>query len=149
MRYSEDMLIVIIMSSGQEKYLIVFDGVCNLCNWAVHFVIQRDPKAKFLFIPLQSQYGRQLSLMHQLKYEKTDSIQLIKNGSLFIESDAIFEIIKELTGLWRYLIFLKFCPRFIRNYIYRWIAKNRYQIFGKKETCMLPTPDIWKRFKLE
>lgn len=143
------MLIVINMNSEQTKYLIVFDGVCNLCNWAVRFVIRRDPKAKFLFTPLQSAYGKELSFKYQFDTQKADSIQLIKNGILFIESDAILEIIKELAGPWRYFWYLKFWPRFIRDFIYRWIAKNRYQLFGKQEACMVPTPEIQKRFKFD
>ncbi len=134
------------MDKLKNKSIIVFDGVCNLCNGAVNFIIQHDRDAVFIFVPLQSACGQRLSEKHGIK---TDSIQLIKNNKVYAESDAVLEILKDLSGIWPVCRFFKWIPKKIRDGLYRVIAKNRYKIFGKKDVCMVPDPEILKRFRLE
>jgi predicted DCC family thiol-disulfide oxidoreductase YuxK len=126
--------------------LVLFDGVCNLCNGAVQFIIKRDPDRKFRFASLQSATAQQLIQDLKLSGPHLYSIILIKNGRAYDRSSAILEIAKELSGLWRALYVFKIIPRFIRDVVYGWIAKNRYRFFGKKDECMIPTADLKSRF---
>jgi predicted DCC family thiol-disulfide oxidoreductase YuxK len=125
---------------------ILFDGVCNLCNGSVLFIIKRDPQAKFRFASLQSELGMQL--LSEFKFPKGElsSVLLIKDQKLFQKSNAALEIAKHLSGLWPLLYIFKVVPLFIRNSIYDWIASNRYRWFGKKDACMIPTPELRARF---
>lgn len=129
------------------KPVIFFDGVCNLCNESVLFVIKRDRKGKFNFAPLQSGYAEQQ--LHRFDYslQELNTILLLKNGKLYQKSSAVLEIAKGLSGGWPLLYAFIIIPTFIRNSIYDWIAVNRYKWFGKKEECMIPTPELKARFK--
>ena len=132
--------------SGNRKYLLLFDGVCNLCNDYVQFVINRDPKAQFIFAPLQSNTGQEVLKKYGLPTKALSTVLLLKKETLYTESDVALEITKDLSGLWPSLAFFKIIPKFIRNPIYRWIANNRYRWFGKKSTCMVPTAELQSRF---
>lgn len=135
----------------KEKAIILFDGVCNLCNGVVQFVIKHDPDAYFSFAPLQSDKGRQI-LAEKEKYPdgkhpaSIRSIVLIENGHLYTESTAALRIARHLSGMWKYLSVLLLLPRFMRDPVYHFIARNRYRWFGKKEECMVPDPEIKERF---
>jgi predicted DCC family thiol-disulfide oxidoreductase YuxK len=126
--------------------LVLFDGVCNLCNGAVQFIIKRDPQQKFRFASLQSavaqQYIKSLSLTGPALY----SIILIKKGRAYDRSSAVLEIARDLSGLWSTVYVFKIIPAFIRDVLYSWVAKNRYRFFGKKDECMIPTADLKARF---
>jgi predicted DCC family thiol-disulfide oxidoreductase YuxK len=129
------------------KPVIFFDGVCNLCNESVLFVIKRDRKGKFNFAPIQSSYAE-----HQLKgfdysTQELNTILLLKNGKLYQKSSAVLEIAKGLSGGWPLLYAFIIVPVVIRNFVYDWVARNRYKWFGKKEACMIPTPELRARFK--
>ena len=124
--------------------IILFDGVCNLCNSSVQFIIKHDPNAHFYFISQQSKMGKKL--IQQYHLEEYDSIILITDKSLYLYSDAILEVVKELEGGLKLLYIFRFIPKFFRNKIYQLIAKYRYRIFGKKESCMLPSKEIESRF---
>lgn len=124
--------------------IILFDGVCNLCNKSVQFIIKRDPEALFSFTSIQNETGR--SLIRHYHIPNVDSVILIKQGKYYTQSDAALEICLHLNKGFRYLYVLKIIPRFIRDFIYQIIAKNRYKWFGKQESCMLPTEDMKKRF---
>jgi len=126
--------------------IILFDGVCNLCNGSVQFVIQRDPKGRFNFAALQSDAAKQLLKDYQLPVSDLYSIILIKKGKVYQRSSAALEIARGLSGLWPLLYVFVVIPRFIRDGIYNWIAKNRYRWFGQKEECMIPTPELKSRF---
>jgi predicted DCC family thiol-disulfide oxidoreductase YuxK len=130
-----------------EKKIILFDGVCNLCNGAVQFVIKRDNKDIFRFAALQSPVGKTLVKERGIDTEKTDSILLIEPGiAYYAKSEAALRIAKNLSGGWPLLgIFLGIPPGF-RDMIYDWIARNRYRWFGKREACMVPGPDLTKKF---
>jgi predicted DCC family thiol-disulfide oxidoreductase YuxK len=129
-----------------NTYIVLFDGECNLCNGAVAFIIRRDPKAIFKFAPLQSDAGRALLHTEPKPADLQDTIVLIENGHAYTRSTAALRIAKRLYRLWPVLYVFIIVPRPIRNYIYNWIARNRYAWFGRKESCMIPTPELKKRF---
>ncbi len=123
-----------------EKHpIILFDGVCNLCNGAVQFIIERDKKQQFRFASLQSDFGQQYQ---QQVGAAVDSILLVKNDKIYQKSSAALRIARHLDGLWPLLFLFIIVPPFIRNSIYDWIARNRYRWFGKQDSCWLPTPDL-------
>jgi predicted DCC family thiol-disulfide oxidoreductase YuxK len=125
-----------------DKSIILFDGVCNLCNGAVQFILKRDHKDHFVFASLQSEIGKQLLLKHQV-VTNVETFILIQNNKWFSQSDAALEIARKLSGAWPVLYALKIFPRLIRDGVYNWISRNRYRFFGKKESCMIPAP-AWK-----
>lgn len=129
-----------------DSPVILFDGVCNLCNGSVIFIIKRDTQSKLKFASLQSEYGIQQMRRFNLSTSVLNSVLLIKEGRLFQKSNAALEIASMLDGIWPLLYVFKIVPRFIRDVIYDGIAKNRYRWFGKKEECMIPTPDMKARF---
>jgi predicted DCC family thiol-disulfide oxidoreductase YuxK len=118
--------------------VILFDGVCNLCNATVNFLLKRDCKKQFRFAPLQSETGKKLILLFRLP-ENSDSVILINNDKAYFKSDAAFEIAGMLPYPWKTAIFLKVIPKKIRDKLYDWIAKNRYSWFGKRDTCRIPS----------
>lgn len=129
------------------KKLILFDGVCNLCNDAVLKVIKNDAKNTFLFAPLQSEIGTQVIEHLHINISKIDSIILYEPGVTYeIKSNAALRIMNDFGGLWKLTRILWVFPEVLRNYIYDFIAKNRYKWFGKKESCMIPTPELKAKF---
>ena len=119
-----------------EKHIILFDGVCNLCNGAVNFILKRDKRKQFQFVALQSEKG--INLISKFKIvPETDSVILILNNQVYTESDAAIEIAKLLPVPWNWLSAIKIIPKKLRDGIYKWIAKNRYRWFGKRETCRM------------
>ena len=125
--------------------VILFDGVCNFCNGAVNFIIRHDGEKKFKFAPLQSEIGQRM----QVKYgigEDVDSIILVENDKAFTYSTAGLRVAKGLGGIWSLGYVFIIVPTFIRDYLYRLFAKNRYRLFGRQDACMLPTPDVRERF---
>ena len=119
-----------------EKHIILFDGICNLCNGAVNFILKRDKRKQFQFVALQSEKGEELFAKSEIAPE-TDSIILILNNQVYTESDAAIEIAKLLSAPWNWFSAFKIIPKKLRDGIYRWIAKNRYHWFGKRETCRI------------
>ena len=126
--------------------IILFDGVCNLCNGAVNFVIKRDPGNVFKFAPLQEKQGALLLKTHAIDIQKLDSIVLIENGNVYTKSSAALRIARKMSNLWPLFFVLLIIPNFIRDGVYDFIAKNRYKWFGKKEQCMIPTPGLREKF---
>ncbi len=126
--------------------VLLFDGVCNLCNGTVQFILKRDKKEKFKFATLQSKSGQILLNKYKLPLYPFDTFVYIVDESYFIKSEAALLVIKELGGIWKILSILRYIPRPIRDFIYDVIAKSRYRIFGKKDECMLPSPSLKKRF---
>ncbi len=129
-----------------DKPVVLFDGVCNLCNGSVLFIIKHDAKSKLKFSSLQSDYGAEQMRQFNLPSSALNSVLLIKNGQLFQKSNAALEIARILDGMWPAMYAFKIVPLFIRDFVYNWIAKNRYRWFGKKEECMIPTPEMKARF---
>lgn len=126
--------------------LILFDGVCNFCNFWVNFIIDRDSKAFFKFTAVQSDTARQILKSNKIDAMKIDSIVLVINGKIFFKSSAAFQIARKLDGFWKLLYIFIIIPPFMRDRIYDFIASNRYKWFGKRETCRIPTDDEKHRF---
>ena len=127
--------------------IILFDGVCNLCNGAVQFVIERDKNDVFRFAALQSEIGQKLVNERGIDTETVDSIILIEpNVAYYTKSTAALKIAEDLNGLWSTLSIFLWVPEGIRNIVYDFIAKNRYKWYGKKQECMIPTPELKAKF---
>lgn len=140
-------------SGSEPPAVVLFDGVCNLCNRAVTFIIDRDPDAYFRFAPLQSEVGstrlepEHRGLKHgNLKHrDALESVVLLENDQRFTRSTAALRIARRLRGVWPLYAFIV-VPKPIRDRVYRWIAGNRYRWFGKTDACRLPTPELARRF---
>ena len=134
------------MTEEATHKIILFDGVCNLCNSSVNFIIKRDAKDHFKFGALQSEEGKELVEKYTIDTSQTDSIILIDNGKAFVKSSAALRIARYLSGGWPLLYAFIILPTFLRNWVYDYIAKNRYKWYGKKESCMIPTPELKEKF---
>jgi len=134
------------MKSSHNHKIILFDGVCNLCNSSVVFAIKRDKNDVFRFAALQSEIGEQLVSKFNIDTSKTDSIILIDSETYYEKSSAALRIAKYLSGGWSLLYGFIIVPKFIRNAVYDYIAKHRYKWYGKKESCMIPTPKLQAKF---
>ncbi|MGZ0017075.1 thiol-disulfide oxidoreductase DCC family protein [Yeosuana sp. AK3] len=131
----------------KHKKLILFDGVCNLCNSSVNYVIKHDKNNVFMFAPLQSDVGQQIISKHHIDTKKTDSILLYsEENGIDYKSTAALKIAFHLGFPNRLLSVFFIIPTFIRNWGYDYIAKNRYKWYGKKESCMIPTAAIKSKF---
>lgn len=130
--------------------IIFFDGVCHFCNAAVQFIIKRDPQAKFQFTALQSDAAKDI-LAEQVEDPDAitadpDSFILLSNGKIHTKSTASLQVMKQLKGLWPLLYVFIIIPKPIRDFFYTLFAKNRYRLFGKRETCSIPSPKDRARF---
>ena len=136
------------MTTQDEHPVVLFDGVCNLCNGAVNFLVDRDPRAKLRFASLQSSAGRALleGLGHALADGDPESIVLVDGGLVYERSTAALRIARHLSGPWSLLAVLFVVPAFLRDLVYRWVASNRYRWFGKSDVCRVPTPELRARF---
>lgn len=126
--------------------IILFDGVCNFCNSSVNFVIERDKKSVIKFAALQSEAGQLLLQQFSLPTGEFNSFILIEAGKVYTASTAALKVSKYLAKLWPMLYGFIIVPKFLRDGIYKWIAKNRYKWFGKKDQCMIPSPEVHDRF---
>lgn len=134
------------MTVAQGKKIILFDGVCNLCNGAVTFIIKRDKHDRFRYAPLQSEVGKALARKHAIDTSSIDTIILIDEDQYYTKSAAALVIARHLSGGYPFLYGLMILPSFIRDGLYDIIAKNRYRWFGKRESCMVPTPELKAKF---
>jgi len=129
-----------------DKKILLFDGVCNLCNSSVTFVIARDKKDLFRFAAIQEPAGAALIKKHGIDISKTDSIILIDGEKAYVKSTAALKVARHLGGAYPLLYGFMIVPNFIRNWVYDYVAKNRYKWYGKKESCMIPTPELKSKF---
>ncbi|MEO6550404.1 MAG: thiol-disulfide oxidoreductase DCC family protein [Ferruginibacter sp.] len=129
-----------------DSPIVLFDGVCNFCNSAVNFVIRKDKNRRIKFAALQSATGQQLLKQYKLPLVLFTSFVFIEKGSLFTRSTAALKLCKYLTGGWPLLYGFIIVPAIIRNGIYNIISRNRYNWFGKRNQCMVPTPQTRDRF---
>jgi len=129
-----------------QHSIILFDGVCNLCNTAVQFVIRRDQAGHFLFASLQSEEGKKILAENNLPPGEMQSFILLEDGKAYDRSTAALKVLRKLKGFWPLLYSFMVVPKFIRDGVYQVIAKNRYQWFGKKNECMIPTAELRARF---
>ena len=131
----------------EKNKIILFDGVCNLCNSAIRFVIKRDKQNQYQFAPLQSETARALTRERQIDTEKIDSIILIEPGkAYYVKAEAALKIGRSFGGFWQLLSIFEWVPPVISNWVYDRIAKNRYRWFGRKDQCMIPTPELQEKF---
>ena len=130
------------------KTVVLFDGVCNLCNSTVQFVIRHDKAGRFQFASQQSAAGQRLLEQHNLlaKEGLANSVVVIEGEKVWLESDAAFHILYRLGGVWSIPAVLWFLPKPFRDWVYQIVAKNRYAMFGKRDSCMIPTPELKSRF---
>lgn len=126
--------------------VLLFDGVCNLCNRWIRFVIERDPDATFRFAPLQSDVAGELLAECDLPRDHLDSVVLVEGGDYYTKSEAVLRTAKHLGGIYRLLWPLRVFPRRLRDWLYDFVANRRYGLFGKRDRCMMPTPDVESRF---
>ena len=126
--------------------VILFDGVCNLCNGLLKFIIKRDRKKRFRFAALQSDYAKYIEKRHGLNLTDLNTVILIKDSKVYTKSSAVLHIAQGLGFPYSWAICLFIIPPFIRNYVYCFVAKNRYSWFGKLDTCTLPSGDLKGRF---
>lgn len=126
--------------------LILFDGVCNLCNTWVQWVLKRDKHAQFRFAALQSDTGRQLLMQYSLNPDNIDTVVLIDNNRAYTHSDVALRVASRIGGIWSATAIFYIFPRSFRNIVYNWIARNRYRWFGRQSECWLPRPEWKERF---
>jgi len=137
--------------------VVLFDGVCNFCDASVNFVLEHDRDGYFKFAPLQSEAGIKLAREHGLESKVAeagtfdgsipiDSVILIEDGKAYTHSTAALRIARRLTGLWSWAYAFIVVPAPVRDFLYRLFARYRYRIFGRKDECMLPTPEVRARF---
>lgn len=126
--------------------IVFFDGVCNLCEASVKFIIKRDNYKKFNFVSLQSVTGEKILKKHHYDKEQFDTFVLLKNEKIYTKSTAALLISKELNVPIKLLYVFIVLPKFLRDPVYLFVSKNRYKWFGKKESCLIPTPEIKSRF---
>lgn len=132
-------------SFDTSKPIIFFDGVCNLCNRSVQFVIKRDKEARFRFASLQSAAGQEMLQQFRLAQNDFNSFLLFEGGKLYTRSTAALRVVSQLRG-WKWARIFQWVPPLLRNGIYNLVARNRYKWFGKRDECMVPTPELKSRF---
>ena len=137
------------MANSEFQHLIFFDGVCELCNSSVNFILDRDKKNLFLLASLQSEEAKEILLKNNYPIDKIEGLSHIiylRKGKVEIKSKAVLLILWDLAGWYRIFSIGFIIPTFLRDWIYDVIAKNRYRWFGKKETCRMPTPSEKEKF---
>lgn len=130
----------------ENRHIVIFDGRCNFCNGAVNFIIKRDPKGLFVFTPMQCEFAGQLLSQYKIETVGVDTFVLIKNAQCLVFSSAALAISKDLTGLWYLLNVFHLVPAVIRDAIYKVFARNRYRLFGRQDSCMIPAREVRERF---
>ncbi|MEK5235291.1 thiol-disulfide oxidoreductase DCC family protein [Paenibacillus sp. FSL L8-0470] len=128
------------------KSIVLIDGVCHLCQGLVRFIIPRDPRARFMFAPLQSETASGMLSAGGLGSDQLNTVVLVENGTCYTESAAVLRIARGLRFPWPAAYIFILVPRPLRDALYRLVARNRYRWFGRDEQCLLPTPEIRKRF---
>ena len=130
----------------EEKPIILFDGVCNFCNAMVNFIIRQDKKNLFRFAALQSESGKILLEKYHIDWRASDSFVVIDKGKAYMKSSAALHLYNKLPWYWKWSQMFWIVPKFIRDGVYNFIAKHRYKWFGKKDQCMIPTPEVKSKF---
>ncbi|MCB9191875.1 MAG: thiol-disulfide oxidoreductase DCC family protein [Flavobacteriales bacterium] len=130
----------------EEGPILLFDGVCNLCSASVQFVLKRNSKENVRFASLQSEFAVKALKDSKLPTDYLNSLVLLENGKTYVKSDAALKLAKHLNGAWKLGGVFSIVPRFIRDAVYDWVAKNRYKWYGKKDVCWIPEPRWKNRF---
>ena len=134
------------MGTNTERRIVFFDGICNLCNSSINFIIDRDPLVKFRFAPLQSDLARELLCKYEINTENLESLVYYDGKNIYRRSRAVLEIVKRMRRLWPLLYVFILIPAFVRDIIYDFVAKNRYKWFGHQSACRVPTSELRARF---
>ena len=138
---------MVISQLPENKKIILFDGVCNLCDASVQFIIKHDKKDIFRFVALQSDLGQKIITHIGIQNQNIDSIILYEPGvAYYYKSSAALQIAKNLGGFFHFGTLFKMIPTGLRNLLYDYVAKNRYKWYGKKESCMIPTTELKAKF---
>jgi len=135
-----------ITTNKLDKKVILFDGVCNLCNASIDFFMRVDKKQELYFSSLQSDFGQKILKKNNFSTNEFDSFLLLENDKLYQKSTAALKTLSSLTGIWKLTKVFFLIPKPIRDFIYSLIANNRYRLFGKKDSCRLPTAEEKRRF---
>lgn len=130
----------------KNKTILLFDGYCNLCHSSVQFVMSHEKKQELYFTSLQSQVGIEILTHYKIDVSKTDSLVLIENNKAYVKSTAALRLAKYLKGVFPLAFGFIIIPPFIRNWVYDYIAKNRYKWYGKQDSCLMPDENLVKRF---
>ena len=130
----------------EDKPVVLFDGVCNYCNAMINFIIRQDKKKKYLFATLQSEFGQRTLQQWTLPVNSFDSFLVLDKGNLYSKSTAALRLYNQLPWYWKWTQLFWLFPKFLRDAIYNVIATNRYKWFGKRNECMVPTPELKDRF---
>lgn len=130
----------------EDSKIILFDGVCNLCNSFVQRVIKNDSKNKFKFASLQSEFGQNFLKNHKIDQQDFKTLILIEGEQFYVKSTAALRIGRELNGIYKVSAILILIPKPIRDFFYHIVSKKRYNWFGKRESCWLPTPELKNKF---
>ena len=139
------------MNESMSNPIVLYDGVCGLCNRAVQFLLKRDRRDRFRFATLQSDFAAKLLERHGIDHTKLDTVYAVVNPGqadeqLLAKGDAFLFFAKVLGGVWNVARLGRLIPRPIRNWLYDFVAANRYRVFGKSESCMLPDPSYRHKF---
>ena len=135
------------MKQSTAKPVLYFDGVCNLCNRFVQWIIKHDRRNVFMFASLQSEAGEHVTdELTRLHGKAPDSLVLAWKGRYYIKSDAALQVGKIIGGFWKIVLLGFILPRAFRDKIYDWVARNRYKWLGKRDSCMIPSPELKDRF---
>lgn len=130
----------------ETKPILIFDGVCNMCNASVNFVMKRDKEGKVMFTANQHGPGQEILKKFNKPVDDVDTFYLLENGKIYDRSSAVLRVSKYMNFPWNLGVIFLIVPKFIRDFVYKFVAKNRYKWFGKKDTCRLPTPEERARF---
>ena len=131
---------------NEERPVIFFDGICNLCNRIVQFVIKKDKKKQFRFASLQGKAGQEILKKFNLLSDDFNSFIVLEGDKIYTRSTAALRMLKKMSGGWHLFYGFIIIPKFIRDAVYNWIARNRYKWYGKRNECMAPTPELKERF---
>jgi predicted DCC family thiol-disulfide oxidoreductase YuxK len=134
------------MKNTESSRIVLFDGVCNLCNGTINFLIDKDKHNKLSFASLQSDFAKKKLQEFNVSTQYLESVIFIRKKNIYFKSRAILEICRELGGVWALLYGFVIFPAFLRDLFYNWVAKNRYKWFGKQDTCRMPTPELKMKF---
>lgn len=134
------------MNDTQQPPILLFDGVCNLCSGSVQWILKHDTRGVFRFAPLQSPLAQNLLSTYGYSDAALGTVVLVADGQLFTRSDAVLELLRRIGGIWSLAYGFKILPRFLRDWVYKMVANNRYNWFGKRGACWLPRPEWSDRF---
>ena len=129
-----------------DREIVLFDGVCNFCNGTINFVLKRDKKDSFVFTPLQSGPGQEVLKKHNLPLSEFESFILVSEDKVYQRSSAALRIARKLSGGWPLFYVFMILPKPVRDFFYNIIARNRYRWWGKRDECMIPTPELRNKF---